>query len=242
MNTSSLASTSHLNSIGPTEPVPNGAIGGAQSDDRRRRFLEWLNKRAKTLADDLASRGFVRRVLGCPNHFNRHDVNRTAFRTRKSGRREASGHEWLAGKLVPSSTGPARAPAASTPVSRARIDGWELSDMLRQASPFSPFKPQDKVLAPLLRDAVALRTMEEGRLRDLAAARLRASLTQALFQTEGPRVVDGPRRAERQPRLGDERRREVLLLLISDTDDRYKPSIAAFQPPQTTRRPWSWFP
>lgn len=240
MSTSRLASMSPLNSIGPTEPAPNGAIGGSQSDDRPRQFLEQLNKR---VTDDLARQGSVCPVSGCPDHpFNRHDVNRTAFRTRKSGRPEASGREWLAGKLVPLSTGPARAPAASTPVSRARIDGWELSDMLRQASPFSPFKPRDKVLAPLLRDAVALRTMKEGRRRDLAAARLRASLTEALFRTDGPRVVDGPRRAERQPRLVGERRREVLLLLISDTDDRYKPSIAAFQPPQTTRRPWSWFP
>ncbi|WP_431045947.1 hypothetical protein [Roseateles sp. L2-2] len=122
----------------------------------------------------------------------------------------------------------------------ATIADNELSAWLRHYAPFNPFKRRDRTVAPLLRDAIALRLRASGPLRRRAAEKLlRATVEAAEKISRGLERLgkDDARRVE-----ADNGRLKTLWRLIEDTRNRYDLPLPELPPASATVTRRSWLP
>lgn len=201
-------------------------------------FLDWLDSRPvpggrpapwRTRGERQAHDRLVQDLRGCADELEKENA---------------------AVHAAPSGT-PALLPAAVAP--EPVIDDAELFELLRRATPstrFNPFgclgrsKPSlrgDRVLAPLLRRAVQLRSTPDGDNTRRSALKLRDAAARALQQ-----AVAGAQRLspEREDRIKASKHQvNTLIRLIADTEDRHglgapSPEEKASPPSRRSWLPW----
>ncbi|ANH67545.1 hypothetical protein [Mitsuaria sp. 7] len=129
---------------------------------------------------------------------------------------------------------------AAAPTAEFLITNAELSERLQKASPFSPFKRRDRALAPLLRDAIALRQMKDGPKRLRAAGKLRDGAVAAIQRISSKLERGGPvAQSDIDAANG---RLATLFRLIHDTESRHGLPALAERIETPTQRGRSWLP